>query len=80
MKNEIEKRINELNDIWTKIIELDDQSIEMDAELKDAFKSNDWKLAYMIGTQLELINSMKRDLIDQSDILDRLITMMLIEE
>lgn len=79
MNKDIQIRIEELDAIWSRIIEADDEIIALNDDLKEAVQNNIWKQAYVIQNQIHALNIKKRNLMMESDVYERIIMSMLLE-
>lgn len=77
---EITKRIEELDDIWTKIIDADDHILRLEDAIKAKIESGKWEEAYEIEKTIGKLRLRISDLKSRSSVLERLIMTMLVEE
>lgn len=80
MKTEIKKKIEELDNVWTVIIECDDQISNLDRLIIESIKGGDYQTAFRCETEKNEWEIRMTDLRQKSSVLERLIMAMLLEE
>lgn len=80
MKAEIRRHIEDLDEIWTRIINVDDHISALDNEIKNYIKDGNFESAYRCEVTKTKLRTRIELLRQRSTVLERLIMTMLLEE